>query len=57
MVNRNSVYYKAIYLTENINVKLITLLDLGKKIVATVPQACTVYGTINVFTNNLPNHS
>ena len=32
MVNRNSVYYKAIYLTENINVKLITLLDLGKKL-------------------------
>ena len=57
MVNRNSVYYKAIYLTENINVKLITLLDLGKKIVATIPQACTVYSTINVFTNNLPNHS
>ena len=32
MVNRNSVYCKAIYLTENINVKLITLLDLGKKL-------------------------
>ena len=57
MVNRNLVYYKAIYLTENINVKLITLLDLGKKIVATVPQACTVYGTINVFTSNLSYHS